>query len=179
MFSELAGSGSLLFCQNKADMTALPLSLCPNFSFLSSFHLPFSFSIRDIISEILSSCSVCHNQKDTLLEPTLEERPDASVICCFLSSGFLLFAQLRGQTPVLPVGWSGTQEGHGGIAGCRRQSSAAGSGAAAEVELRTGNTSHWAEDLHNRCEYGSLSWNPENKILPKMLSHLLSLQNLE
>lgn len=36
MFSELAGSGSLLFCQNKDDVTALPVSLCPNFSFLPS-----------------------------------------------------------------------------------------------------------------------------------------------
>lgn len=189
MFSELAGSGSRLFCQNKDDVTALPVSLCPNFSFLSSFHLPFSFHIRDIISEILSSCIFCQNQKVTLLEPTLEEWPVITYTAPRCFSHLLLFVQWfsalcaieRPNTSVASeMGWDTgkawrdcwMQE----VELCSRKWYCSRSGASGKVlQWRTGNTSRWVEDLYNRCEYGSLSWNPENKTLPMILTHLLSL----
>lgn len=81
--------------------------------------------MRDNISEIRSSCSFCQNQKESLHwrsgQSLHTQLPDASVVCCFLSYDFLLFVQLRGQTLVLPEGWSGTQKGMEGLQGCWMQ----------------------------------------------------------
>lgn len=159
MFSELAGSGSLLFCQNKDDVTALPVSLCPNFSFLPSFHLPFSFSISSITSVKFGKGSEGQYLRDTKFLQFLpkSERDPAGAhtggvsrhymhgsqvlqsLAAFCPTIAALCAIERPNTGVA----SGMERDTGRArrdyrgAGCRRQSSAAG------VEVELGNWKHF------------------------------------
>lgn len=175
MFSELAGSGSLLFCQNKDDVTALPVSLCPNFSFLPSTCLSPFPSAPSVKFGNVSEGYYLRDSMSLQFLPKSERDPagahtggvashyihSSQVLQSFAAFCAVIFCSLSNREAKHPFCVAIGMERETGRAwrdyrgaGCRRWSSAAG----LEVELRTGSTSRQAEDVCNMCEYGSLSW---------------------